>query len=75
MTVPVSGSQLVGTAVAALGAGPLDEAALQRHVAPLFARMRAASPERIYLANHSLEVFAYYRFALAAFTVLWLLTR
>jgi undecaprenyl-diphosphatase len=28
-----------------------------------------------YLAAHSLEVFAYYRFALAAVTVLWLLTR
>jgi undecaprenyl-diphosphatase len=25
-----------------------------------------------YLANHSLEVFAYYRFALAAVTLLWL---
>ena len=28
-----------------------------------------------YLANHSLAVFAYYRFALAAITVMWLLTR
>jgi undecaprenyl-diphosphatase len=28
-----------------------------------------------YLANHSLAVFAYYRFALAAVTVLWLATR
>jgi undecaprenyl-diphosphatase len=28
-----------------------------------------------YLAHHSLEVFAYYRFGLAAVTVLWLLTR
>jgi undecaprenyl-diphosphatase len=28
-----------------------------------------------YLVNHSLEVFAYYRFALAAVTVLWLFTR
>lgn len=28
-----------------------------------------------YLAHHSLEVFAYYRFALAAVTVLWLLAR
>lgn len=28
-----------------------------------------------YLAHHSLEVFAYYRFALAAFTVMWLLMR
>lgn len=28
-----------------------------------------------YLAKHSLAVFAYYRFAIAAFTVIWLLTR
>jgi kynureninase len=49
-----TGSGSIGPAVAALGAGPFDEAALQRHVAPLFARMRAASPDRIYLANHSL---------------------
>ena len=28
-----------------------------------------------YLANHSLAVFAYYRFVLAAFTVMWLMTR
>jgi undecaprenyl-diphosphatase len=28
-----------------------------------------------YLANHSLAVFAYYRFALAAITVMWLLAR
>jgi undecaprenyl-diphosphatase len=28
-----------------------------------------------YLANHSLAVFAYYRFALAAVTVIWLVTR
>ena len=28
-----------------------------------------------YLTSHSLEVFAYYRFALAAITVVWLLTR
>ncbi len=40
--------------MAALGAGPLTEAALQRHVAPLFSRVRAAFRDRIYLANHSL---------------------
>jgi undecaprenyl-diphosphatase len=28
-----------------------------------------------YLAGHSLNVFAYYRFALAAVTLLWLATR
>lgn len=40
--------------VAALGAGPLTQAALATHVAPLFARVLAAAPERVYLANHSL---------------------
>src|SRR5690349_5903665 len=40
--------------VAALGDGPYTESALASHVAPLFSRMREASPERIYLANHSL---------------------
>jgi undecaprenyl-diphosphatase len=28
-----------------------------------------------YLASHSLAVFAYYRFAVAAVTIAWLLTR
>jgi undecaprenyl-diphosphatase len=28
-----------------------------------------------YLANHSLAVFAYYRFALAAVTIMWLVAR
>jgi kynureninase len=41
-------------AVAALGPGPLTEAGLQRYVAPLFSRVRAAFRDRIYLANHSL---------------------
>ncbi len=41
-------------AVAALGAGPLAEAALQAHVAPLFSRVRDAFRDRTYLANHSL---------------------
>jgi kynureninase len=40
--------------VAALGDGPLTEAALAAHVAPLFSRARDAGSERIYLANHSL---------------------
>ena len=38
----------------ALGTGPLTEAAVQRHVAPLFARVLAARRGRIHLANHSL---------------------
>jgi kynureninase len=41
-------------AVAALGAGPLTEAALQTHIAPLFSRALAAHRGRVYLANHSL---------------------
>jgi kynureninase len=44
----------IEAAVAALGEGPLRETAISAHVAPLFARMRAAEPARIYLANHSL---------------------
>ncbi|HEY5310247.1 MAG TPA: aminotransferase, partial [Casimicrobiaceae bacterium] len=45
---------MIEAAVAALGPGPLTEASLQRHVAPLFSRVRAAFHDRIYLANHSL---------------------
>lgn len=37
-----------------MGPGPLTEAGLQRHVAPLFSRVRAAFGNRVYLANHSL---------------------
>ncbi len=44
----------IATVVAALGGGALDEDALQRHVAPLFAHHRAATAGTIYLANHSL---------------------
>jgi len=44
----------IETAVAALGDGALEESTLQRHVAPLFERMRAQSPGEVYLANHSL---------------------
>ena len=44
----------IEAAVAALGTGPLTEAAVQRHVAPLFARVLAARRGRIHLANHSL---------------------
>ncbi len=39
---------------AALGPGPLTEAAVREHIAPLFSRVRNAQRERIYLANHSL---------------------
>jgi kynureninase len=44
----------IESAVAALGPEPLTEAGLQQHIAPLFARVRAAWHDRIYLANHSL---------------------
>ena len=39
-------------AVAQLGSGPLNEEAVQRHIAPLFSRVLDSN--RIYLANHSL---------------------
>jgi kynureninase len=41
-------------AVAALGPGPLTEAGVRAHVAPLFARVLESHRGRIYLANHSL---------------------
>lgn len=44
----------IDVAIAALGERPLDEAGLQKHVAPLFSRVLARNRERIYLANHSL---------------------
>ncbi|MBT9330395.1 aminotransferase class V-fold PLP-dependent enzyme [Paracidobacterium acidisoli] len=42
----------IAQAVAALGQGALTEAAVARHIAPLFSRVLAN--DRIYLANHSL---------------------
>jgi kynureninase len=45
-------NETVQQAVAALGDGPLEEGAIQRHIAPLFSRVLAN--ERVYLANHSL---------------------
>ena len=44
----------IARAVAALGPARSTKPALARHVAPLFARHRAACGDRIYLANHSL---------------------
>ena len=44
----------IDTAVAALGPGPLAEAPLRTHVAPLFSQVLAAQHGRVYLANHSL---------------------
>jgi kynureninase len=54
MDATASTQARIDAAVAALGEGALDEDALQRHIAPLFARMRARDAGRIYLANHSL---------------------
>jgi kynureninase len=44
----------IKTAVAALGPGPLTEAGLRMHVAPLFSQVLSAQHGRVYLANHSL---------------------
>jgi kynureninase len=52
--LPARDTDPIATAVVALGSGPLTEPALQRHVAPLFSRVRAAFAGRVYLANHSL---------------------
>ena len=41
-------------AVAVLGPGPLTEAGVRAHLAPLFARVLEAQRGRIHLANHSL---------------------
>jgi kynureninase len=54
VNAPAGTAAQLEAAVAAMGPGALTEAALQRHVAPLFARVRAAFAGRIYLANHSL---------------------
>lgn len=54
MDAAASTQARIDNAVAALGDGPLDEAALQRHVAPLFERTRAQAAGETYLANHSL---------------------
>jgi len=44
----------IGTAIAALGSGGLQEAALRRHIDPLFSRVLRETGGHIYLANHSL---------------------
>ena len=54
MAAADSQSPVIDSAVAALGTGPLCEADVQRHVAPLFSRVLAAHRGRILLANHSL---------------------
>src|SRR5271169_1444265 len=44
----------IARAVAALGDGPLSEAGVEAHLAPLFARVLERRKTAIYLANHSL---------------------
>jgi kynureninase len=44
----------IEAAVAALGPGPLTEAGLGTHIAPLFSQVLSAQRGRVYLANHSL---------------------
>jgi kynureninase len=51
---PPATTSSIERAVAALGPWPLTEDAVQRHVAPLFARTLAGARGRIHLANHSL---------------------
>src|SRR5512132_3888461 len=54
MSGPAGTAETIARAVAALGPGPLTEAGVSAHVAPLFSRVLAAQRGRIYLANHSL---------------------
>jgi kynureninase len=54
MTSTQGGVERIETAIARLGPGPLDEGAVQAHVAPLFSRVLDQGRGRIYLANHSL---------------------
>ena len=44
----------IGTAVAALAAGELQEAELRRHIDPLFSRVLRETGGHFYLVNHSL---------------------
>jgi len=48
------GSEMIEAAVAALGPGPLEEAGIAAHVAPLFSRVLRRRAHVIDLANHSL---------------------
>ena len=54
VNAPPSSTARIEAAVAALGSGPLTEAGLSVHVAPLFACTLAQTRDRVYLANHSL---------------------
>jgi kynureninase len=54
MSGPAGTAETVARAAAALGGGPLTEAGVAAHVAPLFSRVLGAQRGRVYLANHSL---------------------
>jgi kynureninase len=49
-----AGPEAIESAVAALGTGPLIEAAIEKHVAPLFSRVLTRRSGTVDLANHSL---------------------
>ena len=54
MSGPAGTAETIARAVAALGPGPLTEAGVSAHVAPLFSRVLGTQRGRVYLANHSL---------------------
>jgi len=54
MNAPAATAECIEAAVCALGAGALNEGALEKQIAPLFSRVRAAFRDCAYLANHSL---------------------
>src|SRR6266542_2784862 len=54
MSGPAGTAETIARAVAALGPGPLTEAGVSAHIAPLFSRVLGAQRGRVYLANHSL---------------------
>jgi kynureninase len=54
MLHPTATQDAIDAGLHALGRGALDEAAVRRHVAPLFGRVLARNASRVYLANHSL---------------------
>ena len=64
--IDVSAVGMAGLPVTILAVGLVTSAIVGYLTVKFFVR---------YLADHSLRVFAYYRFALAAITVLWLVTR
>jgi kynureninase len=54
MDAALSTVERIDAALRGIGPGELTASAVERHVAPLFARHKLAFGDRIYLANHSL---------------------